>query len=503
MPQEVYELKIGDRVKCIFGDYNGLIGTIVKIEEGAISAASYHISLDEPRSLMKRNCHINCVVFGSTESFEKLPDNLQFCRELKINSIVRVYGIQTLSSITYNNKPAKVLPFNSINSIEFLHNSQKWRVFKFTFGYGWTRCSIFNGGVVLEKYQPNSWEEIKAGQNIHLKTEFMSDFYTGTCIYSDAAYLIIKRENLGPRKLLRSSILLCDVWILNIIDTETQPVPIIEVIEPQESGEFLIGWEFETIKINSVLSDSLKSKLNTLSDDSVRGQALEFTLKEPQPPQKALMILHEFLKEAKPEVDKSCGFHVHISQNPWKNKSRTANTVLAIGALLEKQIFPLVPESRLHNRYCLPLLEKFKTLGELNESTQKLLGVVHSIKLNNDKRFAWINFVELFRPSGINTIEFRLMGNSKRFLYLSGWLILCLKIIHVATKLSLNEPLKYFKAIDELNKYIDILFKARPNSGVAYGNELKSLLFKNISNPSSDFKTLLESIQEGNIMEEV
>ena len=222
------------------------------------------------------------------------------------------------------------------------------------------------------------------------------------------------------------------------------------------------GWEFEATDYNMDNwrgnLDGVKDFLEKKSDGSVRGAGVEFVLKEPQNYEDSVKYLWKFLETLQPKTDTSCGFHVHVSDPQWspRGKTKIANAVLALSALCEEKIFKAVPSSRHNNTFCKKLAADYHS----NMSAKKSLGKIFRGKHDNRKRYNWLNFVEFFRPGGLGTVEFRLMGNSSRFFYLADWVYFCSEMIKNAEKIHIDRPLTIAHAFLDMNFHIDRLIDA-------------------------------------------
>jgi hypothetical protein len=100
--------------------------------------------------------------------------------------------------------------------------------------------------------------------------------------------------------------------------------------------------------------------------------------------------------------------------------------------MIEDDVFNAVPESRRNNQYCMKLKNKKQPLSKTH---------FNSAKYSNSDRYYWINTVEMFRPGGIRTVEFRLLGNVSRFHYILSWIAFCRQMAISAYKLTYDVTL--------------------------------------------------------------
>jgi len=172
---------------------------------------------------------------------------------------------------------------------------------------------------------------------------------------------------------------------------------------------FSLGWELEA----NHSATRVPAGVQTISDGSVNGDGTEYVVSPAvtRSPRFVLGLLKDLVHAPKLNTDKSCGFHVHMSiQNA--SLPRLRNWAIATEALakdIEDIAFKAVPDARQSNSYCRRIQEI--TAGTRFEAT----------KYNNSRRYHWLNTVEIFRPSGIRTLEVRLLGNTHRWKYLLSW----------------------------------------------------------------------------------
>ena len=149
-------------------------------------------------------------------------------------------------------------------------------------------------------------------------------------------------------------------------------------------------------------------------------------------------------------VDSSCGVHVHIGGANFNRRFSISSVML--GVMLEKEIFSMMPPSRLKSSYCLKIPDKFYKLRTINKrlyprTYKRMLNLlaeyVHvegsEFSKNNNKklshpggryassRYKWLNLNNCsYNRTGPNTIEFRCHGGSKDFTKIYNWLLICM-----------------------------------------------------------------------------
>lgn len=228
----------------------------------------------------------------------------------------------------------------------------------------------------------------------------------------------------------------------------------------------LSGWEFEICRWTAGTNyRSVEPKIVKGSDGSVHDMGLEFRTREPMSPFDSLQIFHDFIKNSlEIQIDQSAGIHLHFSVengrlSPKINR-KYLNNLYAIGSMFEDRIFQLVHECRRNNRYCLPLQKAMETNAEERQATsvQKKLGRISPYKGDNNKRYCWLNFVEIWRQGGIRTVEFRLLGNTKRIEYIAAWFRLCLTMVYGALILDVYKDVNSLANVQKLmNRAIEAM----------------------------------------------
>jgi hypothetical protein len=198
----------------------------------------------------------------------------------------------------------------------------------------------------------------------------------------------------------------------------------------------LSGWELECIDIAIPTADNTETRAQwaditahnifVTHDGSVRGRGLELIIKEPKPCRETLETLQWLIDTYSPRVDKSCGLHFHFSvqektETGLRNisayeKSKLVNNLFALCSMFEDVIFPLFPFSRQSNSFCARFREIY---ARKNVTVRQKLGHISPSKTSNQTRYCWLNMVEMYRPGGHGTVEFRLLGNTVRMEYIA------------------------------------------------------------------------------------
>lgn len=243
------------------------------------------------------------------------------------------------------------------------------------------------------------------------------------------------------------------------------------------------AFEFEATAMDRTSSafHEVRGKVEVGHDGSVHGDSLEIkTTGNGLNPNETLKLLMTFLKTDGLEVDTSCGTHFHFSfagtENPalgpaLGQKHRTgefyrkvANNLFALCSIYEDDLFSLMPKSRQTNQYCQRMSNVFRRNPSEKTMRQKM-GRMSSNKHSNSKRYCWINFVELFRPDGIGTVEFRLLGNTKRPEFIAAWFLVCLTMVYHSMLMDIHRSVNSFQeAKAEIDDAVAILEQVKePN----------------------------------------
>ncbi len=228
--------------------------------------------------------------------------------------------------------------------------------------------------------------------------------------------------------------------------------------------DYSLGWEFEAIKRAVVTPKGVEVG----HDSSVRGEHAEYKLKRAivKSPVDGIMALHRLITLRRLEIDNSCGFHVHVGIIPLDRKlpDDFHQIWAAWSVVLAKQVedyaFKAVPQSRMNNEFC----QKWR--GNLLSA-----GVIHgnysSNKYDNDRRY-WLNVTEMFRPGGIGTIEFRLMGDSFSFQHLLAWTLSCLAFGRSISRL-ISDPSRLDYEAEAMKEAYSIVERAMDGKMNKYG----------------------------------
>lgn len=213
------------------------------------------------------------------------------------------------------------------------------------------------------------------------------------------------------------------------------------------------------------------------------------------------------LNESGCGVNSKCSVHVHIGVNDWTKEQVVM--AWALGVMLEKEIFNMMPPTRRNNEFCQWLSQKynlqldFSTLNKLNKldgeiSTLESFNEIHSIVVSglskmpdrsinkmrnhpegqkqgykhNAQRYCWLNFVPLMFDIRNNpdarTLEFRCHSGTLNFTKILNWLKICVGFCDVV-----ENHLREFKAgeIQTLEDVVRIAFPKGQDSLVAYIRE--------------------------------
>jgi len=210
---------------------------------------------------------------------------------------------------------------------------------------------------------------------------------------------------------------------------------------------FNIGWEIEATRS----AFSYPQGVRRISDGSVSGDGTEYILDPGVVGDnvKAMRLLRDLVKDREMRVGPSCGFHVHISPNGLsKDKAKAwAGWMVTLARMIEDKVFESVPNSRRDNSYC-----------------RRLKSTKHSIhsrrycrsKYSNDDRYFWINVVEMMRPGGLRTVEIRLLGSTRRFVWLQAWVAVCLYMARISSDL-MSDPSSLQARVEDLNSKFERL----------------------------------------------
>lgn len=200
--------------------------------------------------------------------------------------------------------------------------------------------------------------------------------------------------------------------------------------------KFSLGWELEA-NHGAVRHPA---GIQVHSDGSVNGDSMEYVVMPTlvKSVTYVLGLLKDLVHAPELNTDKSCGYHVHISPIGVRLPvmRRWAIVAQTLAKAIEVEAFAAVPDARQNNQYC----HKIELLNQMRFSASKY---------SNNSRYNWLNIVEMFRPSGIRTIEIRLLGNTHRWKYLSAWSLFSLELGRQAWRV-LHNPLAHDTAIESL-----------------------------------------------------
>lgn len=181
--------------------------------------------------------------------------------------------------------------------------------------------------------------------------------------------------------------------------------------------KFTLGWELEANHVPS----RFPAGVSHIGDGSVNGDGAEFVVLPAitRSPRYVLALLKELVHAPRLNTDKSCGYHVHVSASNVKSVTTLRQWAIATEQLamaIEDLAFKAVPDARQSNQYC-RRIRPIQTGMEFSAS-----------KYSNERRYNWFNTVEIFRPSGIRTMEIRLLGNTHRWKYLLAWTLFSMEL---------------------------------------------------------------------------
>lgn len=196
---------------------------------------------------------------------------------------------------------------------------------------------------------------------------------------------------------------------------------------PNTSPQLTLGWELEACRSASAVPFHVIQE----HDGSVTGDGMEYKIDATTAlvPHESLRALRTLTLDPSLHVNRSCGFHIHVGLGgrvtAAKRKQWAAAFVLLARAV-EPYAFNAVPPSRRTNHYC---------RAWRSDSGSVINRRYQSHKYANDSRYMWVNVVEAFRPSGIGTVEIRLLESTKRYPYLFAWAAVCHKMAAAALHL--------------------------------------------------------------------
>lgn len=202
---------------------------------------------------------------------------------------------------------------------------------------------------------------------------------------------------------------------------------------------FTFGWELEATGRSLVsIPDVIVGH-----DGSVHGDGLEYRTRRQAvfDPERSLSALRVLCMSPGLKVDASCGFHVHVGLGMKTRKLHSwAANFITLARMLEPEAMQAVPDSRRDNSYC-------RSWKDFKGSV--VAPSYSGNKHNNNTRYCWVNPVEIFRPGGIRTIEVRLMGHSKNYLYLLAWTSFCRRMAASSWAL-VHDPSRLQEEVEDL-----------------------------------------------------
>ena len=264
---------------------------------------------------------------------------------------------------------------------------------------------------------------------------------------------------------LRSFLRLATVVELAAIERYGEPAhrietPIVISSVNRLPGGFTLGWELEACtKVSSSEDErNVPDYVEECEDGSVNGDGMEYRSSESviNDSAKCLQALKSLLGDDELNVDKSCGFHVHLGlPNKSRKTKQWAAWMVTLGRLVEEAAFAAVPQSRRGNNYCRSFKTQLSSIKDIRYNKNKL---------SNDTRYYWINVVEMFRENGIKTVEIRLLGNTRRWTYCLAWISACHLMGQAAMRL-ITDPSGLSREVQKLQEtfariksvYMDII----------------------------------------------
>lgn len=241
--------------------------------------------------------------------------------------------------------------------------------------------------------------------------------------------------------------------------------------------KILSGFEYECTSARPTTPewDLIANNYVRKHDGSVHGDSIEFVSARASSPADTIRHFRALLANCQTSVDSSCGTHFHFSVNRADSDERLCqrvyrkftNNLYFIGSQFEEALFDLMPESRRNNEFCKKLSLEFSAFTR-GKTLRAKMGTIHGNKYDNRKRYCWINFVELWRRDGIGTVEFRLLGETKRIEYIAAVYYTFLLMVRHALTFDLYNDVDCFARLkrDMQNALEDIARVRNPRSGV-------------------------------------
>jgi hypothetical protein len=205
---------------------------------------------------------------------------------------------------------------------------------------------------------------------------------------------------------------------------------------------FTLGWELEANHVPT----RIPAGVDHISDGSVDGDGAEFVVLPAvtKSPRYVLGLLKDLVHSPRLNTNKSCGFHVHVSASNLSSIARMRQWAIATEHLalqVEDLAFKAVPDARHGNSYC-------RRIVPISHGTS-----FQSTKYNNQRRYHWLNIVEMFRPGGIRTIEVRLLGNTHRWKYVLAWSLFSMELARRGWDVA-NKPFEVAGHVDALSQLL-------------------------------------------------
>jgi hypothetical protein len=208
--------------------------------------------------------------------------------------------------------------------------------------------------------------------------------------------------------------------------------------------EFSLGWELEA----NHCASRVPAGVDQITDGSVNGDSAEYVVRPTlvKSAKYVLGLLKDLVHSPELNTDKSCGFHVHFAPKGVSLSKMRQWAVMAewLGTRIENEAFSAVPDARQDNQYCRKI--------ELTKRGTRF----SASKYSNQRRYHWLNTVEMFRPSGIRTVEIRLLGNTHRWKYLLAWTLFSLMLGQEAWKL-IHNPLEGESSVAKLKRMLEAI----------------------------------------------
>lgn len=218
--------------------------------------------------------------------------------------------------------------------------------------------------------------------------------------------------------------------------------------------DFSLGWELEACRRAS----RVPKGVDACHDGSVDGDGMEYKVSRNLVSNisENLRALRDITTDRNVLVNQTCGFHVHMGLG---RRTRQAGAWAAwfvqLARMVESEAFAAVPPSRRENRFCRSWKQDKNSILERTYPREKYS--------NSDNRYYWVNVVEMFRPTGIRTVEIRLLGATRRYTYTLAWISAC-RIMAASAWILLFDPSRLEQEADELKKVFHLIRETYVNS---------------------------------------